>query len=253
MLLVAAGFFLLASAVAPVVVLSVHNGRVRRLGHSEDEFKLLQAATATGRIEDRTLGKLMSFNFRLMDRFVGVALGQARASYISCVVAASVSLLVLLAGVASILTLSNAGAQVSASLLTVAGASLSGYLSVTFMRTYDATSRHMTYYYGQPLVHCYLLHAEWLAERSYDRMDPADALRIRNDLIHATLGASRNAQQQLFHLQRLSGEPLPSNEGFNAAASEGLNAAVSEGLNAAVSEGALDGAPSRRPRFARAS
>ena len=86
------------------------------------------------------------------------------------------------------------------------------------MRTYDATSRHMSYYYGQPLVHCYLLHAEWLAERSYDQMQPADVLRIRRDLIHATLGASRNAQQQLFDLQRLSGQPSTSREECSPAA-----------------------------------
>jgi len=49
------------------------------------------------------LGKLISFNFRLMDRFVAVARGQAKAAYFFCAASASAALLVLLAGTTTLI------------------------------------------------------------------------------------------------------------------------------------------------------
>jgi hypothetical protein len=60
----------------------------------------------------------------------------------------------------------------------------------------------MEYYYGQPLVHCYLLHAEWLAERAgVDDDELASALYLK--LMNDTLGAGKFAQKHLSDLLNL--------------------------------------------------
>jgi hypothetical protein len=141
-----------------------------------------------------------------MDRFVATALGQARASYVACVIAATVGLLVLLAGTTAVLMVGSLSGQIAAGTLTAAGVALSGYLSATFLRTFGMTSRQMSYYYGQPLVHCYLLHAEWLAERYERRSDAAARATIHQDLIRAALEASHNAQNHLLDLH-LAAQP----------------------------------------------
>jgi hypothetical protein len=198
-----AAFCLLAAIIAPAVVIALHRSRSRHWRQRQREC--LEFASVVEEIQDRTLGKLISFNFRLMDRFIAVALSQARASFLACCLAAFAALLVLLVGTAMVLAAGSTGAQVTAGVLSTAGVALSGFLSVTFLRTFQMTSRQMSYYYGQPLVHCYLLHAEWLAERFEKDGDPAAVWQVRQELIRAALGAGHNAQNHLLDLQR----PVP--------------------------------------------
>src|SRR5262245_49031953 len=152
--LILAGFFVVAAAVGPVVILTMCRARGRRWSQRQRECEEFESVVEG--IKDERLGRLISFNFRLMDRFVAVALAQARASFLACSIAASAALLVLLSGIAAVAALpNNVGAQITAGLLTAAGTALSGFLSLTFLRTFAMTSRQMSYYYGQPLVHCY--------------------------------------------------------------------------------------------------
>ena len=146
-----------------MAIVSVQRARRKRQKQFKQECEQLDRIV--DEIQNPALGKLVSFNFRLTDRFISVALGQAGASFLACSVAASAALLVLLAGAATVLTVDSGRARLTVGLLTAAGTTLSGYLSVTFVHTFEMTSRQMSYYYGQPLVHCYLLHAEWLAAR----------------------------------------------------------------------------------------
>jgi hypothetical protein len=67
----------------------------------------------------------------------------------------------------------------------------------------------MSYYYGQPLVHCYLLHAEWLAERFSEDAEPSFVSSTRRELIRAALNASRQAQDHLLDLQRATSSIRP--------------------------------------------
>jgi hypothetical protein len=166
----------------------------------------LELAQVAGRITDRALGELLVFNFRLMDRFVAIAIDQARAAYLACSAAATVTLLVLLVGATLAVTAGDRAGQIVVGSLTAVGAALSSFLSVTFLQTFKLTSQQMSYYYGQPLVHCYLLHAEWLGERFGRDADPAQRWKMQQELIRATLDAGRNAQDHLLDLQ-LGAEP----------------------------------------------
>ncbi|WP_143235175.1 TRADD-N-associated membrane domain-containing protein [Paractinoplanes atraurantiacus] len=136
-----------------------------------------------------------------MDRFVAVAITQSRTSYLACLGAATAGLLVLLVGATTALSVDGLAGQITAGVLTAVGAGLSSFLSVVFLRPFQMTSKQMSYYYGQPLVHCYLLHAEWLAERFDEESQPAARGQFRHELIRAALDAARNAQDHLLDLQ----------------------------------------------------
>lgn len=197
---IVAAFLLVAEVAVPTMVFSMQRARRRRWERRERECAELMAIAATIE-DDPALGDLLTFNFRLMDRFVAVAIAQSRGSFLACTAAASAGLLVLLAGSAAVLSVPDMTGQIVAGVLTGAGSALSAYLSVTFLNTFRMTSKQMSYYYGQPLVHCYLLHAEWLGKRFEQDADPENRWKIRHALIQATLDAARNAQNNLLDLQ----------------------------------------------------
>jgi hypothetical protein len=96
------------------------------------------------------------------------------------------------------------------------------------LRTFEMTSRQMSYYYGQPLVHCYLLHAEWLAERFGEDAEPAFLTGMRKDLVRAALDAGRHAQDHLLDLSSsLPVSPSAATEARDAGR-ERLHAALTE-------------------------
>jgi hypothetical protein len=198
-MLIVAAFFLIAAVGVPWIMHRQEEIRERQWRESRSECRRL--ASIAHRIKDEALGELVSFNFRMMERFITVAIDQARSAYNACTVAATAALLVLLVGATAVVTIGNATAQITAGVLTAIGAALSSYHSITFLRTFQMTSKQMSYYYGQPLVHCYLLHAEWLGERFEEDADPENRWKIRHQLIRATLEASQNAQRHLLDLQ----------------------------------------------------
>jgi hypothetical protein len=152
-------------------------------------------------IEDSTLKGLAYVNFRQMRVFTVIAQRQARMSYYASLTAAAISLLVLVLGVAVAYGLTATPAKITAASLAAAGSALSGFLAATFLKTYAMASRQMSYYYGQPLVHCYLLHAEWLTSMaSKDVREGADP-ELWNKVIKASIQASVNAQKHLLSLQ----------------------------------------------------
>lgn len=202
MLIVAAFTFVAAFAV-PVIVYALQRARSRREQWFEKEYKTLEKFAKTG--NNSPLGDLIAFNFRLMERFVGVAITQAQASYLACTVAATAGLVVLIVGATTVLTVDGLASQITVGALTTVGAAVGSYVSVTFLNTFKMTSRQMSYYYGQPLVHCYLLHAEWLGNRFVRDASAEHRWQIHHELIQAAIDASQNAQNHLLDLQ-LEGE-----------------------------------------------
>jgi hypothetical protein len=198
-MLIVSAFLLIGVAVVPAVVLGLHRARRRRWERRERECRELAHIAQT--IDDPALGELVTFNFRLMDRFVAVAITQSRTAYLACLGTATAGLLVLLVGATAAMTVHGLGNQITAGALTAVGAAVSSYLSVSFLRPFEMTSKQMSYYYGQPLVHCYLLHAEWLDKRFEAEADPENRWKMRHELIRATLNAGQRAQDHLLDLQ----------------------------------------------------
>jgi hypothetical protein len=197
-LYVIAGFLVVAAAGAPFVSKAFEDARQRHERQSGEELETIKQAT-DDITENPGLQKLVVFNYRLMERFVDVALGQAKAAYLFCAAACSAGLLILLTGTVALVTVHTATAQITVGGLTAIGTALSGYISRTFIKTFKLTSRQMSYYYGQPVVHCYLLHAEWLAGRAaHHHSETARAFDA--DLIDATIKAGHDAQCHLLDL-----------------------------------------------------
>lgn len=204
--LIVAAFFLLMAVVVPVMLF--HEGAVRADEDSKCEHDCRILDDALRGIGDGTLSGLARANFRQMRMFTNVALRQARMSFYASLAAASVSLMLLLSGGAVASGLAGSGAKIAAASVTAIGAALSGFFTATFLKTYRITTRQMSYYYGQPLVHCYLLHAEWITlmlTRHPDRKDEEDLWR---QVAEASLRASENAQNQLLMLRNDTTDPV---------------------------------------------
>jgi hypothetical protein len=78
---------------------------------------------------------------------------------------------------------------------------MSGFLVKTFLRAYQMASRQMSYYYGQPLVHCYLLHAEWLSSGGPKDLSDAVRARLWEKVVDASIKAASDAQGHLVSMQ----------------------------------------------------
>jgi hypothetical protein len=122
-------------------------------------------------------------------------------SYYASLVAAAISLLVLTSGAAVAIGLPATAAKVTAGVLATTGTVLSGFLVKTFLRAYQMASRQMSYYYGQPLVHCYLLHAQWLAGEARERFGDKAGFSLWQEVVGASIKAGADAQGHLLSMQ----------------------------------------------------
>jgi hypothetical protein len=59
----------------------------------------------------------------------------------------------------------------------------------------------MSYYYGQPLVHCFLLHAEWLASEASEDVTNTEKVRLMEKVVDASIKAGADAQSHLLKIQ----------------------------------------------------
>ncbi len=196
---VTGAFFFVSSVVVPLGVL-------RESGFDAEEKENCRKESwdllwALGNIEDGALKRLAWVNFRQLRAFTAIAQRQARMSYYASLAAAAVSLLTLASGAALALGLSATTGKVTAGVLAAVGSVFSGFLVKTFLKSYDMASRQMSYYYGQPLVHCYLLHAQWLASETPRHSADQAELSQWQKVVEASIKASASAQDHLLSMQ----------------------------------------------------
>jgi hypothetical protein len=196
---IAAAFFLVSGVTAPVAIL--REGRIEEEEDKRCNRECDELDEALDKISDRVLRGLAKSNFKQMKIFTVIALRQARMSYYMSIVAASVALLVLVSGGTVTVVLPGTSAKVAAASLTALGATLGGFVSTTFLKTYWMASRQMSYYYGQPLVHCYLLHAEWLALMLDEHPHRKEDINLWQRILEASIQAGENAQTHLLNMQ----------------------------------------------------
>jgi hypothetical protein len=195
---VTSAFFFAASAVIPLGMVreGVLESEERRNYHNDYEaFK-----KPLNGIEQPTISGLALANFKQMRVFSIIAQRQARMAFYASLLGAGMSLFVLVAGATVAIGSTATASKVAAASLTVVGTALSSFLAKTFLKTYEMTSRQMSYYYGQPLVHCYLLHAEWLTLMSGDHVDKDVESKLWKEVIEASIQASVNAQNHLLSM-----------------------------------------------------
>jgi hypothetical protein len=77
------------------------------------------------------------------------------------------------------------------------------FISRAFLAAYRMAAQQMSFYYGQPLVNCFLLHAELLA----NDFDSHNREGAREKVLSALLGVAERAQHQILILA--NGEAAP--------------------------------------------
>jgi hypothetical protein len=180
------------------------SGRERRI--QQDELRQClkdcdELENALSWITNKALSGLAISNFKQMRRFTLEAVHQARRAAYACVAASWTSLMILAAGAAWVVAARDDNEQIIAAILTGLSACLSTFMTRTFFHAYHMTVRQMGYYYGQPLVHCYLLHAEWLVNEFTSGLDPKQKSQLLQKVIEASLNAGYQAQSHLVKLQ----------------------------------------------------
>lgn len=194
------GFFFISSAVVPLGIIRERNFETRVEEECHKDCEDLNWALAD--IEDHTLKGLAWVNFKQLKNYAFIAQRQARMSYYASLVAAAISLLVLTSGTAVAIGLPTPAAKVAAGVVATAGTALSSFLARTFLSAYQMASKQMSYYYGQPLVHCYLLNAERLARDAGRALGKDAELTHWQEVITASINASADAQDHLSSMLR---------------------------------------------------
>src|SRR5580700_6936959 len=197
--LVAGPFFLISAAAVQLGIT-----RERRLQRTEDEECKKECRDlywALNDIEDRTLKGIAWVNYEQLRSFIRIAQRQARVSFYASLAAAAAALLVLTSIAAVAIGLPTTTGKVTAGLLAAAGSAYSGFLAKTFFTSYQLASRQMSYYYGQPLVHCYLLLADWLAAEGREEFGKEEGRHRLREGIHASVTAAADAQAHLLSMQ----------------------------------------------------
>jgi hypothetical protein len=196
---VTGAFFLISSAAVLLGV--IREGNLENEAKDSCERDCLDLYWALNDIDDRTIKGLAWVNFKHLRVFTVIAQRQARMSYYASLAAAAISLLVLSSGAAVAIGSPSTAAKVTAGTLATAGTTLTGFLVRTFLKAYQMASRQMSYYYGQPLVHCYLLHAEWLAGEARQNFGDKAGLPLWQEVVDATIKAGADAQDHLLSMQ----------------------------------------------------
>jgi hypothetical protein len=190
--------FSLVFAVVPFVV--VTEKRARREIDRDCELECKEWETALSDVEPEAVKQLAILNFKQLRRYIKISQIQARRSFAASVAAAIVGLLVLISGTAATLAASTTSSKVVGGILTSAGLALSSYITRTFVKNYQMASRQMSYYYGQPLVHCYLLQADWLANEIQRRFGTENGLAAWRKAQDGALSAAVESQNNLLSL-----------------------------------------------------
>jgi hypothetical protein len=134
-------------------------------------------------------------NQRRIDEYNQIAWDQARGSYRNSQVAMAIGLALLVSGVVTTILESHTAAQLVVGGLTGLGSAVSAYLGATFIRAYNEAINQMNYYYGQPLVHSYLLEAERMSMSP--EIDESARNKVMVKVIDATLAGAAEAAKAL--------------------------------------------------------
>ncbi|UXY20745.1 hypothetical protein N8I84_20105 [Streptomyces cynarae] len=109
-----------------------------------------------------TLSELWTVTHRRLDHYHGIALGQAKQSFLNAQIAMGLGFALLIGFVIVALNASTVAGSIVAGGLGAVSAALAGYVSRTFIRSQEAAAGHLRAYFDQPLEFSRYLAAERL-------------------------------------------------------------------------------------------
>ncbi|MFJ7301656.1 hypothetical protein [Streptomyces sp. NPDC099088] len=124
-----------------------------------------------------TLSELWAVTHRRLDHYHGIALAQAKQSFLNAQIAMGLGFALLIGFVIVSLKASTVAGSVVAGGLGAVSAALAGYVSRTFIRSQEAAAGHLRAYFDQPLEFSRYLAAErLLADAGLSEEHRAEAL-----------------------------------------------------------------------------
>ncbi|MGW6008743.1 TRADD-N-associated membrane domain-containing protein [Streptomyces sp. NPDC055210] len=138
-----------------------------------------------------TLSELWAVTHRRLDHYHGIALGQARQSFLNAQIAMGAGFVFLLAFVIVALHASTVAGTVVAGGLGAVSAALAGFVSRTFIRSQEASAQHLRAYFDQPLEFSRYLAAERLMADS--QLSEEHRAEILSNLVQAMIAGPANS------------------------------------------------------------
>ncbi|MFI2411386.1 hypothetical protein [Streptomyces sp. NPDC018947] len=126
--------------------------------------------------EKMELPSLIDLNRLMMDRYHDIATKQASKSFRWSLIAMGIALAAILGGASLALSKHSTPDRVLIGALAALGATLSGYLSKTYLSVYYRSLRQLNQYFNQPLLNSYFLSAQRLVEELPRGSDQRNAL-----------------------------------------------------------------------------
>lgn len=170
----------------------------RKEAESERERTALESAADRLR-EKMELPSLVSYNQALLDRYHGLATDQADKAYRSSRYAMGVGLMLLVGAVGIGWQDSAQGDRLFIGSAAAVGTAFSGYLSRTYMQTYDRALGQLNRYFDQPVLNGNFLTAERMSESLPEEhrvamMETVIAQVLENGLVMQNDSRSRSAK-----------------------------------------------------------
>jgi hypothetical protein len=137
----------------------------RRLAARQFEQERDELSSALENLRERmALPSLVELNRIMLDRYHQIATDQADQSFKSSRRAMAIGYASLVVALLAVLVLPGLETKVAAAGLGTVAATLSGFLSRTYLRVYDRSLEQLNNYFNQPLVNSYYLTAERLIQ-----------------------------------------------------------------------------------------
>ncbi|MFI9774648.1 hypothetical protein ACIHCV_08050 [Streptomyces sp. NPDC051956] len=142
-----------------------------------------EAVSKLGRADEIKLKDLFVINRRQLDEYHTTSMQEQHSAFRNTQLSAAIGFTFLLIGVVISFSLGSKqadGATYASAGLTALGATLSGFLSHTFFRSYRATTKALRNYYWEPVRTGQVLSTERVA--ALDR-DPATSAKLREKIV----------------------------------------------------------------------
>nr|WTB35133.1 hypothetical protein OG781_41840 [Streptomyces sp. NBC_00830] len=133
-----------------------------RLEESRRDRDALESAAHRLR-EKMELSSLVEFNRVRLDQYHGIATNQASKAFRSSRIAMNIGLLILVVAFVAGWRLNAQGDRLFVGIVAAVGTAFAGYLSRTYMATYERTLQQLNQYFNQPVMNGYFLTAERIA------------------------------------------------------------------------------------------
>ncbi|MER6062371.1 hypothetical protein [Streptomyces sp. NPDC001792] len=162
-----------------------------KLKEAERERKVLESAA--DRLRERMeLPSLVDFNRVLLDRYHGIATDQATKAYRSSRFAMAVGLVVLVVAFFAGWQLNAQGDRLFVGSVAAVGTAFTGYLSRTYMQTYERALQQLNQYFNQPVLNGYFLNAERIAATLPDERRADILEQVVTDILESGKEMHRN-------------------------------------------------------------